>query len=154
MSITAIIVLIAIGLLLILIEIFLLPGINVAGIVGVVLVLGGIIFAYRDLQPIYAHVILAGTLVASVGSIIIAMRAGTWKKISLNETIDSKIINVDPNIIKTGDTGKTISRLNPMGKVLINDNEYEAKSGHIFIDPNTQVVVTAVEGNVIVVKPI
>ena len=48
MSLTAIIILIVVGLLLVLIEFFVLPGTNVAGIIGILLVVGAIFFSYRD----------------------------------------------------------------------------------------------------------
>ncbi len=154
MTLTTIIILIVLGLLLILVEFLLLPGTHVAGIIGIVLILAAIIFGYKTLDRYVAHMVLTGTFVLMVGSITLSLRSKTWKKLALTDTIDSKVITVDPNTVKSGDMGKTITRLAPVGKVLIHNQSYEARSGHLFLDPNTPVEVVSVEGNQIIVKPI
>ena len=60
---------------------------------------------------------------------------------------------VEEDEVKIGDTGLCISRLAPMGKVLVNDEYYEAKANNVFIDQNTEVIVIKIENGKLVVKP-
>jgi membrane-bound ClpP family serine protease len=56
--------------------------------------------------------------------------------------------------IKIGDKGKTITRLNPMGRVMVGNEHYEAKSIDKLIDQNTEVEIVKIESNKIIVKPL
>jgi membrane-bound ClpP family serine protease len=56
--------------------------------------------------------------------------------------------------VKIGDCGVTISRLSPMGKVLIGGKEYEAKSAEAYIDQRSEVTVIGFENFTIIVKSI
>jgi membrane-bound ClpP family serine protease len=154
MSLTAVIILIIVGLLLVLVEFFILPGTNIAGIIGIILIIGAVYFSYRDLGTPIAHYILAGSVLLMAGSIFGALRSNTWSKLSLTSTIDGKMVNVEPNQVAPGDKGITLTRLNPMGKVMINSVVFEGSSRHHFIDQNTPIEVIKVSGNQIIVKPI
>ena len=63
------------------------------------------------------------------------------RRISLTTNIDAKVDTSDLKKINVGEVGITQSRLNPMGKVFINDLTVEAKSidGQM-IDEETEVV--------------
>lgn len=154
MTLTAILILIAVGLLLILIEFLVLPGTNIAGILGIIMIIAGIYFGYRDIGPPVANYILAGSLVFMAGSITYVLRSKTWQKLSLNSSIDGKFENVETLTVKPGDQGKSMTRLNPIGTVMVNEKTFEGKSGHKFIDPNTPIEVIKVIGNQLLVKPI
>lgn len=153
MTLTAIIILIFLGVILILIEFLILPGTNIAGIIGLLLIIGGIYFGYKDIGTPIAHFILLGSLIFMVGSIIVALRSNTWKNAALNTSIDSKIINIKEDSIQVGDIGITVTRLAPIGKAKVNDQVVEAKSSHQFLDPHTPIIVTKLQGNLIEVKP-
>ena len=58
----------------------------------------------------------------------------------------------DMTKVKVGDVGCTISRLAPMGKVLVNGEEYEAKYRNGFLNKGENVVIVEIEGNVLVVE--
>lgn len=154
MTLTAIVLLIIIGVFLILMEFLVIPGTNVVGIIGLLLLIVAIYFSYRDLGTPTAHFVLTGAFVFMIGAIGISIRSNTWKRISLKTTIDGKIKTIEDDAVKSGDTGVTISRLAPMGKAMVNNKVYEAKSNHKFIDPNIPVEVIKITGNQIIVKPI
>ena len=54
------------GFILILIEIFLVPGFNIFGILGFVMVVLGIILAYSKLGSLIANLIMIGSLLISI----------------------------------------------------------------------------------------
>jgi membrane-bound ClpP family serine protease len=154
MSLSAVIILILVGLLLVLVEFFVLPGTNVAGIIGLVLIVGALFFSYRDLGTPTAHYVLAVSLLLMAGSVGLALRSNTWDKLSLKSTIQGKVISIEENEVQVGDKGIAITRLNPMGKVMVNNKTFEGKSGHHFIDQKTPIEVVKVSGNQLIVKPI
>jgi membrane-bound ClpP family serine protease len=81
------------------------------------------------------------------------LKSKSLERISLNTNIDDKVDNSYLQKIAVGDTGVTISRLNPIGKVLVNDVEAEGKSfDGEFIEEDTEIVVIKVETYNVLVK--
>ena len=152
MSLYLIAIIIFAGLILLLAEALVIPGFGVAGISGFALLGAGIYFAYSDHGPVVGHYFLGGTLAVSVVTAVFVFRSKTWRKMALNTTVDSKIENVDHEVVHAGDEGVCISRLNPMGKVRVNGHFFEAKSNGEFITEGTEVIVVKVIGNTLIVK--
>jgi len=148
-----IIILIATGLLLLILEFFVVPGITIAGIGGLAMIAGGVFMAY-GIDVSTGHITLASTIFATLIILVYALRAKTWDKLMLNSSVSSHVDTVEENSIKIGDHGKTISRVNPMGKVRINNQEVEARCPSQFLDPKTEIEVTEVFKTYIIVKPI
>ncbi len=154
MSMTLIIFLIILGIILFLIEFLLVPGITVAGIGGAILMIGGVIMAYHFHGTAAGNYTLIGTAVASFITIYFVLKTKTWNRIMLKTSIDGKVNVVEkenPNV-KVGDIGETVTRLNPMGRVLVNGENFEGKSEDVFIDQQSKVEVTKVLSNKIIVK--
>ena len=57
----------------------------------------------------------------------------------------------DMSKVAVGDRGVTLSRLAPMGKVLVNGEEYEAKFREGFLDSGVEIEVVEIEGNILIV---
>jgi membrane-bound ClpP family serine protease len=153
MSLTGIIIILLIALLLIFLEIFVLPGINVAGILGLLLIIAGIYLSYTQIGTPIAHYVLAATLFLGTLILVFGLRSSTWRKVSLDTSIDSKVSGDVSVNVKVGDHGTTLTRLGPIGTVLINGMTFEAKSTNI-IDAKTEIEVTGIDGNEIIVKPL
>jgi membrane-bound ClpP family serine protease len=83
-----------------------------------------------------------------------SLRARTWNRLMLktniNGTVDSDLTE---DQIKVGDQGSTLTRLAPMGKVIVNELVREAKSTEGYIDQHTEIEVVSVRGTRISVKP-
>ncbi|MEZ5196254.1 MAG: NfeD family protein [Bacteroidales bacterium] len=154
MTWTIIGVLIGVGFLFLLLEILVLPGTNIAGVVGFILIAIGIWQAYAVYGSTAGTITLAGSIVFSVVSLYYSLKSNTWKKATLNKNIDGKVNLVDANKIKIGDRGKTISRLAPMGKALINGEYFEVKTTGEFLDQEVEIEVIKIEFSQIIVKPI
>ena len=152
MALSAIIALIILGIVLILLEIFVVPGITVAGVGGLIVLIGGVFAAYSKYGVPGGHYVLLGTLIALVLVFAVAFKSKTWKKIALNTEIDSKAKEDLSMMINEGDEGKTISRLAPRGTVSVNDIFVEAESVSGLIEQNEKVEVVKVKGNKIIVK--
>ncbi|KAF5075563.1 hypothetical protein DSECCO2_169900 [anaerobic digester metagenome] len=150
---TGVIIIILIGLFLLLVEFLLIPGITVAGVGGVILIAGGITWAYTGFGTTAGHLTLLGTAIASVTVVVLALRSKTWKYFMLNTNVEGSVDGkIDENQIKVGDAGVSVSRLAPMGKARINGVLVEAKSMGEFIDQKKEVIVIKIEGSKVIVK--
>jgi membrane-bound ClpP family serine protease len=146
-------ILIVIGLLCLVLEILVIPGTGVAGIIGFALLAIGIWQAYAVYGPTAGHLTVGGTIVLTLVTLILSLRAKTWRRIMLDSKIDSRVNIIDDQKLKVGDSGKTISRLVPAGKAFINGEFYEVRTTGEFLDPETLVEVEKIESNKIFVKP-
>ena len=152
MSVTLIILLIVIGIALCIVEVVVLPGITVAGIAGVLLVACSVVLTFKWYGNTAGAISLIGTGMLFVVLLIYALRAKTWDRLSLHSEIDGKVNVVDTDDIKQGDKGTTISRLAPIGKILIHDKILEGKSEFGLIDENTEIEVVHVDQSTIIVQ--
>jgi len=151
MATILIITLIILGLILILLELFVTPGI----ITGV---LGGIAWTYA-LYKIYTtygqtsgHLALAGLLMLLIACIIIAVKSGVWEKVSLHKNVEGRVNNLPD--VKVGDTGNTVSALRPMGRMVINGVNLEVTTQGELVESNAFVEIIKIENNKIFVKQI
>ena len=155
MSITAIILLIVLGIFLFVVEFLLVPGVTVAGIGGAIIMAVAVYAAYKTHGSAVGNYTLMATLVLSVGGFAYALRAKTWKRLALSKNIESKVeVGLENEAVKVGDRGETLTRMAPIGKVLINDIIVEGKSQEGFLDQKTPVEVIKVMNTQIIVKPI
>ena len=153
MDITIICVLLAIGIVFFLIELFLLPGFSIAGIVGGLFIGGAIYYAYAFVGAMAGTITLIGGLIFFALAVWWFMQSKTLDKMSLKTEIDGKIEPLKGLDIQQGDKGRSMSRLAPMGKVKINGAVVEAKTTGDFIDEDEEIVVLDVYNtNVLVEK--
>ncbi len=153
MDILIIAALILIGLLLVIIELFFLPGVTIAGI-SALLFFGGAVyyaFAIGSAAGIITTII---SVIVCIGGVLAFMRSRVMNKITLEASINSVVPTSVPHNIKVGDKGITISRLNPMGRVMINGYETEGRAREAFLDENTEIEVERIENTVVIVKQI
>ena len=152
MDILIIILLVLIGVVLIILEIFFLPGITVAGFSSLIFFGGGIYYAFVNLGTTAGYVTIVASVVACVVGIIWFMRSKCLDRISLKTDIDSVIPTQVNDSIKVGDEGIALSRLNPMGTVLIGTVQVEGKTREDFIDEGSSVIVERVERTSVIVR--
>ncbi len=152
MSWLVILTIIAIGLIFLLLEILVVPGTTVVGIVGAAMMGFGVFSAYSQYGSAAGTYTLGGTLVFSIAAMVLAFKSNTWKKAMLGSVIQGKVNIFEADKVKPGDEGVTVTRLNPMGKALIGDEYYEVTSRDNLLDQDTEIIVTKVDGNKIIVK--
>src|SRR5690348_7519523 len=103
--------LILIGIVLIIVEIIFIPGTTVVGIIGGILTVVGIIFAFSYFGDTTGWIITGSTAVLSGGAFYWSLRSGAWDRFSLKSTIDSRVNVIDTETLKVGEEGKAISAL-------------------------------------------
>ncbi len=148
-----IILLIILGAILLLVELLVIPGTTIAGVGGFLLLGSTVYLIYSEYGDSLGNISAIALSVLFIIGLVIALRSKTWDKASLKESIDSSVNSIDSNV-NVGDRGIALSRLAPIGKVVVNDNIYEAKSFNGFINQKEKIEVIKIESNKIIVKKI
>lgn len=154
MSILAIILLILLGLVLLLIEFAVIPGVTIAGIGGFLLLGGSVWIAFSEHGTVPGFITLGIVLLIAPAMVYYFFKTRAGKKMILNKNIDGKVDLLSHDKIAIGDSGKTIGRLAPMGKVRVNGEVVEAQSTGALIDHKTEIRVLKIESNKIIVEPL
>jgi membrane-bound ClpP family serine protease len=154
MEIVTVILLILLGVVLLLVEFLLIPGISIAG-VGCLVSFGIAVFlAFRYFGNFVGIIVLLAILISVPVFLYFLFKGKATKHMMLNTDIDGKMKNVDEELIHPGDIGETIGRLAPSGKASINGITLEVRSNSTLIDPKTKIKVLKIEGNSVYVEPI
>lgn len=151
MSWLLIIILIVLGLLFLLLEVLIIPGTTLAGIVGFGALFVGIWQAYASKGIVAGHITLGATIVVTIISLYYSFKTGTWKRMALKSTVDGKMDQLEGLDIKVGDIGTSISRLAPSGKAIFNNEIIEVHTFGEFIDQEKELIVISVKENKIIV---
>ena len=161
-----IVLLVFFGLLFLVAELVLLPGVSIGAVLALVCYGSSVYLAFRDFGPVTGTVVILVILVLSVIAIVavlllsllvtvVSLRAKTWQRFSLKQEIRSSSMPVIPaEELQVGDRGVTLSRLSPMGKVEIGGRTYEAKSQGAYVDQQRDVEVVGFENFSVIVKTI
>jgi len=153
MDILIVIILCLLGLILILVEIFLIPGVTITALVGAAFSIGGIYYAFTRIGVGAGLIALLISGFAIGAAFIYLVKSKALENtIGLKTNIDSSVASGDYLNISVGDKGTTISRLNPIGKVKVNGITMEAKSLDEFIDEDIEIVVLKVTPMQLIVK--
>lgn len=149
-----VITLILVGLLLVLAEVFLIPGFGVAGVLGLLSFGGSCFYAFHELGSLAGIIVLIIDLVSVLIIVFMMLRAKTWKRMTLSTNIDSKAVSSVENSLNLGEKGRTLTRLAPIGSVKFENDVYEVKALEGMIDPGVDVEIVLIEDNKIYVRQV
>ncbi|TKG96663.1 nodulation protein NfeD [Puteibacter caeruleilacunae] len=162
-----------VGLILIAVEIFVIPGFGIAGISGISLVLGGLIlsllknvrFNFDGVDPISIAVAFATVIISVTTSFLLSLylsqkiftaKSGPLRNLALNATqlTNEGYIGID-TVQKSmkGKTGYAHTVLRPSGKVIIEGEIMDAKSEMGFIEKGEPIIVIRDEASQLYVEP-
>ena len=163
------IVLFFIGIVFIALEVFVIPGFGIFGILGLFTSIGALILIMLNNDMFDFTFVVSKDIVNASLSVLISVFAfgililfggikltdsQAFKKISLDETQNSDLGYISKKYSDDliGKKGKTFTVLRPSGKILINDEIYDATSSGEFIEKNTKVKIISNEGSNLKVK--
>lgn len=149
-----VIFLVLLGLFFLVAELVFLPGAALGVILSLASYAAATYFAFVRIGMVGGFITLGIIIVLSLIATIISLRAKTWQRFALKNKVEGQSMQTPAEEVKIGDCGVTISRLSPMGKVMIGGKEYEAKSAEAYIDQRTEVTVIGFENFTIIVKSI
>jgi len=153
MDILIILLLIFLGIVLLLIEFTILPGISIAGIGGTLLFAYSIYLAFNTYGPLAGFLTLGFVVIVAPLLVVFVFKGKAGKKMVLSTTITGVANQIDDKI-KVGDMGITIGRLAPMGKIRVNGEVVEVRSTGAYIDPGENVRIIEIEKSQITVEPL
>ncbi len=157
------------GIVLLAVELFVIPGFSIFGVLGIIFILGGLVLGMLPNEDFNFEFVPAADLFAALLTVILAALAavglvfwltpkvnqwGAFSTITLAST-QSKAEGYTSSFYSDqllGKTGKAHSRLRPSGRVEIEGEIYDAYSRGEFIDQDEQIVVISTEGTSLRVK--
>lgn len=157
------------GIILLAVEIFVIPGFGIFGVLGVIFILGGLVLGMLPNQNFNFDFVPAADLFAALLTVILAALAAIglvfWLTPKVNQWGAFSTITLASTQARTegytssfysndlmGKVGKVHSRLRPSGRVEIEGEIYDASSRGEFIDQDEHVVVISTEGTSLKVK--
>lgn len=152
MDIVLIVGLIILGIFFMILEVYFIPGISIAGFAGFGCLAGGIFFAYKHFGSTFGTITLVLSITVLGFILYWFFRSKTFDKLALKSEIQSKTEPFQGLNVSIGDTGVTVSRLAPIGKVLIKGKIIEGRAENEMIDENTPIVVTEIGTYNVLVK--
>ena len=151
MDIILVITFVVLGIAFFIIEIFFLPGVSIGGIVGTLFTGAGIWYAFAKIGTTAGWVVVVVSVIILLLTIVYFIKGKPLDKMALDKELESDNL-YDMSKVAVGDRGVTLSRLAPMGKVLVNGEEYEAKFREGFLDRGVEIEVVEIEGNVLIIS--
>ncbi|MEG1685255.1 MAG: NfeD family protein [Bacteroides sp.] len=152
MDILIILLLVVAGIVLFIVEVFLIPGISIAGISAAVCLIYGNYYAFANMGLLAGSITLATSVIGCITILIWFVHSKTLDKFALKKDITSTVDNGDSKTVKIGDKGKTITRLALIGNAEINSHIIEVKSMEGLINENAPIVVERIDEGVIKVR--
>jgi len=171
-----------IGILLLAVELFVLPGILVAGLLGAVLVLASLVWSMADIWPsggiwkfdvsvLESPILklLLALFIAVSGAIVLSKvipRSWFWDKLVLSSSVDGKRSrrrrqhrsiaakgDVEHDLPPIGSCGVTVTKMFPTGEVEIEGRRYMASVNVHLLEPNTAIAVIGHKAFQLLVEP-
>lgn len=138
------------GLILLVLELLVVPGTTVVGVIGFILMSVGIWYSFTTYGQTAGWLVLTGASFVSLAAIYYSLKSATWERAKLHASIDSRV-NIESDKLNIGDIGETVSRINPMGKANFNNAFYEVSSFGEMIDENREIKIVDIKGSKITV---
>ena len=141
------------GIILLLLEVFLFPGISLAGIGATVCLVYANVRAFSELGTWPGVITLAISIISSILVFVWFMRSKSLDKLALKKDIDSSVKQPEAATIQVGDTGIALTRLAQIGNAQFGDRIVEVRSTGDFIDAKTPIIVERITDGIILVAP-
>lgn len=151
-----------IGLGLLMLEILVIPGFGFAGISGIALMFGGILFIFGTSYPLEVAMLwLSISLLATIALGIVLLytlpKTSAWQQFVLSTEERSELGYQAPSaklVDYAGKTGRAITPLRPAGAAIIDGSRVDVVTEGDFIDRDAPVKVIRVEGMRVLVQEI
>ncbi len=166
------------GVVFLMMELFVIPGWGISGLLGLLFIVGSVIMASQDFvvpqtSRQWNQFLTSALMLMCSGFIVFIAAAYITKKMGHLPLFNKMILAPPPSDaeyaaksksakpiptphpdVSVGDWGKTESLLRPAGRAIFAGRSFDVVSDGAFIEPNRQVKVIAIQGNRIVVASI
>ncbi len=154
-----------VGVLLLLLEIFVIPGFGIAGVLGIILIIGGIFLSLISNLPIFNFASISGALIQLAISLIFSLliiyflwkylpKTVAWNRMILSSNISSGSGYAAKRSVKklVGQTGEALTDLRPSGIAIIRGARIDVITEGEYIDKGTKIKVIKTEGAKVIVQ--
>lgn len=166
------IILVIVGILLIILEIFVVPGFGITGIAGILVFIVGLTLSMVDNELVFTTPQGTADLLRGTTTVIVALTLAIFGCIFLGGALISspripalalhKNLTAEEGYIAfhqlpnelVGATGTAVTVLRPSGKVVVNGVTYDALATLAYVEKDTPVIIERIENNQIYVTPI
>lgn len=154
----SVVILFVVGLILIAMELFVVPGFGITGLGGILAIIGSIVLVFPTTAM--ALQVVSASLVATVIIILFSLRyipkSNFWQRISLaaSETVELGYVALKDRKSLVGKRGEALTSCRPAGTVIIEGERIDAVSEGGFIDRGATVEVVQVESSRLVVREV
>ena len=150
------IALILVGLALVLVEVTLVPGLNVVGVVGVLGAAAGVVLAFVEFGPTGGLGTLAATVLAAGGLAYVLRESGAWDRFvlldSLRRDADADAAESESRARLLGRAGTAVTPLRPAGVAEIDGVRVEVETEGAFVASGSRVRVAALDRRRVIVR--
>ncbi len=146
--------LLVLGFVLMLLEIFVIPGLNIFGITGFLVAIAGVYFAYAKLGLLAAVVVAGIGLLGTLVLVRIVLKMRGWQRLVLSSSTsrDRGYSSVKPGReALLGQRGTALTPLRPAGRAQLGEESVDVVTEGSFVERGTAVEVVRVAGNRVVV---
>ena len=149
-----VVTLLILGVILMLVEMLLIPGIGVAGFLSLGSLGVACWYAFAEISTAAGWWTTLAAVLVLGGMMFFALRAKTWRRFELKTEVTSKM-GTESEGVHVGDRGFAYTRLAPMGTGRFGSLTCEVKSyDNRMVSAGTPVEVVAIEENKPLVKPL
>ena len=154
MEVVITVILVLLATVLLVVEVALIPGFGVAGVLGIAAMLASVFYAFFFVGNIAGWITMALSGLICVSLFLWALYGKSLDRLALKKNIDSNVKGEELEKIKVGDRGFTRTRLALIGEACINGENVEVKSEMGFINEGVEVVVVRISGGTLYVEKV
>lgn len=154
MEIAITVILVLLATVLLTVEVALIPGFGVAGVLGILSMLASVFYAFFVVGNVAGWITIIVSGLICVSLFLWALYGKSLDRLALKKNIDSNVKGDELDKIKVGDRGITKTRLALIGEANINGEIVEVKSEMGFINENEDIVVIRISGGTIYVEKV
>lgn len=134
-------------------ELFIVPGITIVGIAGLLFLGIGVWQVYEIYGTLAGNVALLSVVAIGAWTIWRAFKTQFWKSFELHEQLEGKALPDAAELgLQTEMPGKALSALRPMGKAKFGKIEVEVESLDGWLEVGVNIKIVALEGQKVYVK--
>lgn len=152
MEIVIISALIIAAALLFLIELFVIPGVSIAGLAAFACLTYANYYAFAYMGVGAGIFTLVASAIVCIGMMVWFMRLKTLDKLALKKDISSTVVRDAASEIRVGDKGISITRLAQIGSADFSGKVVEVKSVDGFVSEQTPIEVKRIQDGIIMVE--
>jgi membrane-bound serine protease (ClpP class) len=143
------------GFALVVLDIFVTPGMDIVGVLGLLCICAGVAYAYVELGTASALAAVALGLMSMAALVWAAFRRAPWRRLVLDSAIredQATGTSSSRSVVTVGEIGESLTPLRPSGRAQFAERSVDVVTDGDFLDKGTAITVLGVSGRRVVVQ--